>query len=139
MTTFLDSSVIVAALLDTEAYHVECAALVKQGGHGVLAHALLETFSALTGGRKFPRVPPDVASTALSGCAQNYLSCIYLDESQIRQAMEECTERGVRGGAIYDFMHLKAASLHGASKIYTLNVRHFLAFHRLGDPEVLLP
>ena len=53
--------------------------------------------------------------------------------------LTECSERGVRGGAVHDFRHLNAASIHCAEKLYTLNLRHFSAFHRPGDPGVLLP
>lgn len=53
MTSFLDSSVLVAALVDSEPHHDECLTIVTQGDHGVLAHALVETFSTLTGGAHF--------------------------------------------------------------------------------------
>jgi len=47
--------------------------------------------------------------------------------------------RGVRGGAIYDYLHLVAARKSGAKKFYTLNLSDFLSFHRPGDPEILAP
>jgi predicted nucleic acid-binding protein len=47
----LDSSVLIAALAPDEARHSESLALLKQGGNVVYAHAILETFSTLTGGR----------------------------------------------------------------------------------------
>jgi predicted nucleic acid-binding protein len=139
VTTFLDSSVLVAALVESEVHHHECHALVTLGGHGVLAHALSETFSTLTSGRTFTRVPPDVAAAAIAGCARDYLTVVYLEASAVLQALEECAPRGVRGGAVHDFMHLRAAALHNAAKLYTLNTRHFLAFRRPGDSEFLHP
>ena len=139
MTTLLDSSILVAALVEGEAHHEECFALATQGGHMVLEHALVETFSTLTGGRTFARVPPDTAAAAIAGCTRDFLTVIHLTGAEIVQMLEECSARGIRGGAVHDFRHLKAASLHQAAKLYTLNLRHFLAFCRPGDPEVLLP
>ena len=51
MSVLLDSSVLIAALAPDEARHSESPALLKQGGNVVYAHAILETFSTLTGGR----------------------------------------------------------------------------------------
>ena len=137
MTTFLDSSILVAALVEGEARHEECLALVTQGGHLVLEHALVETFSTLTGGRTFARVPPDTAAAAIVGCARDFLTIVHLTGEGILQMLEECSARGIRGGAAHDFRHLKAAVIHKADKLYTLNLRHFQAFHLPGDPEVL--
>ncbi len=140
MMTFLDSSILVAALVEGEAHHEECHALVTQGGHGVLDHALVETFSTLTGGRTFERVPSDVAAMAIAGCVRDFLTVVPGAEvAPLLSMLTECNSRGVRGGAVHDFRHLKAASIHGAEKLYTLNLRHFSAFRRPGDPEVLLP
>ena len=49
---FLDSSVLLASLGPEEAHHVVCDRLLSAGGHPMYAHALAESFSVLTGGRK---------------------------------------------------------------------------------------
>jgi hypothetical protein len=51
MSAFLDSSVLVAALAPDETKHADCLALLLQGGHCIYSHALLETFSTLTGAK----------------------------------------------------------------------------------------
>ncbi|MCX6880214.1 MAG: hypothetical protein NTW21_41385 [Verrucomicrobia bacterium] len=51
----------------------------------------------------------------------------------------EAPDRGVRGGAIYDYLHLVAARKGGATRLYTLNVTDFQAFQRPGDPEIVHP
>jgi hypothetical protein len=53
--------------------------------------------------------------------------------------MREAESRGVRGGAIFDYLHLVAARKAKVQKLYTLNVSNFVAFHRAGDPEILSP
>lgn len=135
--TFLDSSVLVAALVEGVTHHEECLALVTRGGHMVLEHALIEAFSTLTGGRTFERIPPDTAAQAVASCAQTFLTVVHLTGPQVLDTLTECHARGIRGGAIHDYRHLKAASVHQADRLYTLNLRHFLAFHRPSDPEVV--
>ena len=49
---FLDSSVLLASLDPEEPHHRVWDRLVSAGGHRIYAHALAETFSVLTGGRK---------------------------------------------------------------------------------------
>lgn len=55
------------------------------------------------------------------------------------EAMSVSQDRGVRGGAIYDFLHLRAARKVSASRLYTKDVIDFKSFHRPGDPEILHP
>ena len=47
--------------------------------------------------------------------------------------------RGVRGGGIYDYLHLVAARKAKARRMYTLNLSNFRAWHRTGDPEIVHP
>jgi len=47
--------------------------------------------------------------------------------------------RGVRGGGIYDYLHLAAARKAKAGRIYTLNLSNFRALYRPGDPEIAHP
>ena len=42
----------------------------------------------------------------------------------------------VRGGAVYDYLHLVAARKAGVERIVTLDLRHFRALARAGDPRI---
>ena len=53
--------------------------------------------------------------------------------------MKAAQHRGVRGGAIYDWLHLAAARKAGAEVFYTLNLRDFQALARPGDPLIRIP
>ncbi len=66
MNALLDSSVLIAALARDEDGHAECLKLLMQGENVVYEHALLETFSTLTGGRLGMRVDADLAAQLLS-------------------------------------------------------------------------
>jgi len=104
MSAFLDSSVLVAALAPDETQHADCLALLLQGGHCIYSHALLETFSTLTGGKLGVRVTPDLAAQMLSETILPRVSVIELSSAEIVDALRVAQSRGVRGGCVYDYM-----------------------------------
>jgi predicted nucleic acid-binding protein len=139
MKVAIDTSILVAAMVATEAYHPQCAALLDCGGIGFYAHGLSEAFGTLTGGRMAFRMG---ANRVAEMMGEDYLPClsvITLTPAEMLRSMRECEARGVRGAAIFDFHHLVAARKAGAARIYTLNLAHFQSFHRVGDPEIVHP
>jgi len=135
----MDTSVLVAAIVESEPFHRKCRRLVVNGRHLFLAHGLAETFSTLTGGGKPYRMPPDAACALIEEDFVPGLKITSLTPPESLRALRECKNRGVRGGAIYDFLHLAAARKAKAARLYTLDVSHFSALHRTGDPEVVHP
>lgn len=139
MENYIDTSVLVAAMVAGEAYHKECRSLILKETVGMYGHGLTETFSTLTGGRKAFRLPPSVAANLLEQHFAPRLTITSLTPSDILKAMAEAESRGVRGGGIFDFLHLVAAKKAKAAKFYTLNTAHFVAIHRAGDPQIAHP
>ncbi|WP_395742258.1 PIN domain-containing protein [Prosthecobacter sp.] len=139
MSDFIDTSVLVATMVATEPFHMECDALLNRKALGVYAHALTETFSTLTGGRKSFRLAASVAAAVLEEDYLPDLAITALTPTEMLRAMREAEARGVRGGAIFDFLHLVAARKAKAARFYTLNVSDFRAFYRKGDPEIVHP
>jgi predicted nucleic acid-binding protein len=136
---FIDTSVLVAAMIASERHHGECVRLLDSGPVGFHAHGIAETFGTLTGGRAAFRLR---ARAAMELLEEDYLPCLklaVLDPARMLAAMREAESRGVRGGAIFDYLHLVTAREAGARRIYTLSVSNFRAFHRPGDPEIALP
>ncbi len=139
MSAFLDTSVLVAALAADELKHAECLALVLAGGNHIYSHALLETFSTLTGGKLGVRVAPELAAQMLSQTILPRVNVIELSTAEIIEALGAAQNRGVRGGSVYDYLHLRAARKSGVSVIHTLNLADFLHLRRGDDPEVQFP
>ena len=134
-----DTSVIVAALDGQDPAHAACRTLLLSAKFAVWSHALTETFSTLTGGRLGIRINPAVAASILRDKVAPRLAITSLLESDLLSGYENAEARGVRGGAVYDYLHLLAAKKSGASRIYTLNVTDFRAIHRPGDPQIAHP
>jgi predicted nucleic acid-binding protein len=139
MSVYLDSSVLVAALIEDEPAHEPCIKLLRGKGLTAWTHALAEIFAALTGGRLGIRVSPAIAVRLIQESIVPRLSMIELSGAELTQALIAANEVGARGGAIYDLLHLKAARKAAAGSLYTLNTRHFAAVARKGDPKIEFP
>lgn len=139
MSAFIDSSVLVAAIVGSEAFHSECRSLVVKGRCGMHAHGIAETFSTLTAGRMEFRLSAEIVAGMLEDSFVPLLTIASLTPGEMLRTMREAESRGVRGGAIFDCLHLAAARKAKAAKFYTLNISNFRAFHRAGDPEIAHP
>jgi predicted nucleic acid-binding protein len=139
MSVLLDSSVLVAWLAPDEDRHEECLALLLQRGNVVHAHAFLETFSTLTGGRLGVKVDADFATKLLSETVLPRVQVIELGIAELLDALRLARKQGVRGGGVYDYMHLVAARKAKADILYTINLSDFEHLHREGDPEIRRP
>jgi len=136
---FLDTSVILASLDPDEAHHAACDRIVSAGAHKVFVHALAETFSILTGGRQGRRLSAATAARLIEQSVLPYVQMQTLTSKDMLAALAECELRGVRGGAIYDWLHLAAARKAGAEVLFTLDLRDFQSLVRPGDPRIEMP
>lgn len=136
MTLLLDTSVIVASLDADEPHHAACDRLLARGGHRLYSHALAETFSILSGGRQERRLRPALVSRLLEDSVLPYVRLVHLTGRETMAALADCERRGVRGGAVYDLLHLAAARKAGAQALVTLDVRDFSALAVAGDPPI---
>jgi len=134
-----DSSILVAALVESERQHAACRALVVSEPFAVWTHGFVETFNTLTSGKIKPRPPAADVAKALRGSIRPRAILLHLPEDQLLHALDQLEPRGVRGGAIFDYQHLVTARHHKADRFYTLNTNHFQSFWREGDPVIVHP
>lgn len=139
MITFLDSTILVGALAEAEPNHIACVGLLNGLDVRIYAHSLTETFNTITGGRSGYRLSANDATRFLEESILPSVNVVSLTPREMLAAMRGSQARGVRGAAIFDFLHLIAARKAGAARLYTLNLRHFQSIHRPGDPEVVHP
>lgn len=133
----LDSSVVLASLHESEPHHEACSALLVQGGHALYVHAPAEVFSTLTGATLGLRVGADLAHRLLRESVLPYVTTVKLAEHEVMAALAQAQSRGVRGGAVHDYLHLVAVRKSGAEALVTLDLKHFTALVRAGDPPVV--
>lgn len=134
-----DSSILVAALCESERHHSSCKTLLTSGPFGVWAHGFVETFNTLTSGKIKSRPPASSVATALRSSIRPRATILHLPEDQMLGAFDDAELRGVRGGAILDYLHPVTARQHRADHFYTLNTIHFQSFWCDGDPAIVHP
>jgi predicted nucleic acid-binding protein len=132
--TFLDTGILVGAVLKSHPEHAACLAALEDSPRPFTdAHALAETFATLTG---FYKVPTDKA-TELTLSLRDAVAVEALALTDYETAMQEARSRGIMGGGIYDSLHATFARRKKAAQIVTRNPSHFQ--HVAPDIEILTP
>ena len=83
-----------------------------------------------------PRHTLSVGQVLLRESVLPYVKTVTLAERDVMAALAQAQSRGVRGGAVYDYLHLVAAQKSGAEALVTLDLKHFSALVREGDPRI---
>lgn len=132
--TFLDTGILVGAVLERHPEHGQCVAALDQFSDCFTdAHALAETFATLTG---FYKVPTQSAAELTLGLGE-ILGIEALAMVDYETAIGEATRRGIMGGGIYDSLHATFARRKGVERIVTRNPTHFA--HAAPEVEILTP
>lgn len=127
--TAVDSSVLVAALASWHENHDEARAALERamdrvGGLVLPADVLVETYSVLTRLPSPHRLAPVDALRLLEG---NFADArtVALAATDTWRLLRTLAPSQVAGGAVYDARIVAAAVKGGATRILTLNGRHF--------------
>jgi len=132
--TFLDTGILVGAVLKSHPEHMVCLAALEDASRPFTnAHALAEAFATLTG---FYKVPTDAAAE-LTLSLQDSVAVEVLALADYETAIREARSRGVMGGGIYDSLHATFARRKKAVQIVTRNPSHFQ--HVAPDIGILSP
>ena len=132
--TFLDTGILVGAVLENHPEHKRCLAAFAQHRNCFSdAHALAETFATLTG---FYKVPTEIATELTLDLRQRLMIQVFT-LSDYETAIAEAERRGVMGGGIYDSLHATFARRKKVRRIVTRNPSHFA--HVAPGIEILTP
>jgi predicted nucleic acid-binding protein len=132
MRVFLDTSVLIAAVLSQHDSHVRAFPLLDRVQRGrdtgfVGAHSLAEMYAVLT---RFPPPSRHSPEQALLNIEENILkhfNVSSLSGAEYASLLREAALAGISGGTIYDSVLLKTAEKSGVDRIFTLNLNHFRA------------
>jgi hypothetical protein len=119
MKVYWDSSALVEACQNTSARQ----RLSGDRGFG-RRHALAEVFAAMSD-KPHLRVAPSQVVLVLKDIVAD-LDFVELTTDDIIKAASDAQSLGVRGGAIHDLLHVRAAVKAGATEILTLDRNDFL-------------
>lgn len=132
MKIFLDTSVLVASVLEKHVSHVRAFAVLERVQNGrdegfISAHSLAEMYSTLT---KLPvpfRHSPEQALLNIEENVLKHFKISTLTGQDYIALIREAALTGIQGGAVYDAVLLKSAGKIKLDRIYTLNLKHFEA------------
>jgi predicted nucleic acid-binding protein len=130
----LDSSVLIPALVQRHPQFELAHPILRRPDLRLIAHATLETFSALTGGAVRPRVRPVEAARALRALDGRPLT---LSVDGHLSVLESCGEHNILGGAIFDALIAATAMEHGVCLI-TRDERAVRTYDALGAEYELI-
>ena len=130
MTCLLDTSVLLASVLESHAHHPRARSVVDEVRRGdvvgyVSAHALAELYAVLTRIPVSPSIGPEAAHRMIRDNILGNFEVVALTAGDYRRLIEELPERSVAGGATYDALHAACARKAGVDRIYTFNVSDF--------------
>ncbi len=132
MKLLLDTSVLVAAVIakpEAPARALQVLDRVQNGNDEgfVAAHSLAEMYAILT---KLPppfRHLPEQALLSIEENVVKHFKTSSLTGGDYAALLRAAALAGIRGGTIYDAVLLASAAKANPDRIYTLNLKHFLA------------
>lgn len=141
MNAFLDTSVLVAAMVKAHPAHERCRPWLAKAIRGehelcVSAHTLAELYAVLTALPTRPRIGPAQAWQLVEVNVLRHARVVALTAAEQAAAVRRVSEAGLAGGIVYDALIAAAASKGKAERIVTLNCRDFSRVWP-GDPAML--
>ncbi len=117
---YLDTGILVRALLRDIPQHRECQVLVSFDAVSS-CHSLAETFNTLTG---YYKVPNDLAGEMV-GSLPEQMRFEAISQEDYLSIIQNAKARGIQGGIIYDAIHAEVARRLRVTKIITYNLKNF--------------
>jgi predicted nucleic acid-binding protein len=132
MKVFLDTSVLIAAVISKHDAHPRAFPLLERVQNGkdegfVGSHSLAEMYAILT---KLPppyRHAPEQALLSIEENVLKHFKISGLTGNDYASLIREAAVAGIQGGTIYDALLLKCAEKSNPDRLFTLNLKHFLA------------
>ncbi len=117
---YLDTGILIRALLTAHPLHSECVRLVGDGSVSS-CHSLAETFNTLTGHFKLRN---DIAAGLVESLPEQ-MAFEPILQSDYLKTVQEAQSRGIQGGIIYDAIHAEVARRLKVERLVTYNIKNF--------------
>ena len=144
MKILFDTSVLVAAIVESHPFHVRAFPWLKRAklqefNMLIASHAVAELYAVLTTLPVTPKIMPGVASHLISNNIQSIADVISLSSSDYFSIIRRISDLGLSGGIIYDALIVKAAQKSGVDRILTFNAYDFKRILPEGIPQITIP
>jgi predicted nucleic acid-binding protein len=132
LNLFFDTSVLVASSSANHPHYPQARRALEQtmakGNQGWMSqHSIAEVYSILTSAPLVPRIQPTEALQILEENLLPRMKIVTLDPLDYREVIHRAASEGWRSGRIYDALLLQCAGKNPVDRIYTFNLRDFVA------------
>jgi len=144
MKILLDTSVLVAALIETHPSHQSAFRWLEQINDKthegfVSAHSLAELYAILTRLPVKPAISPRESQELIKFSVTNVCQIVALTAQDYDKVIEHLASLGIIGGAVYDSLIMHVASKIEVDAIITLNEKDFQRVYPAFASKVRLP
>ena len=144
MKVLLDSSVLVAAMVEAHPDHGRSLPWLQRAGRGelelvVAAHSLAETYAVLTQLPLRPRISPALAGALIARNVIGHARVVALTARDYTAVIARLASTGVAGGTTYDALIARAAEKAKCDRLLTWNRDHFLRCWPDGAERIATP
>ncbi len=143
MTSLLDTSVLVPALVEVHPNHERAYPWLERAAAGeinvaVSNHSLAETYATMTKLPVRPKIPPGLASRLLRD-GTVALTLVPLTAEDYHRTIGRIAELGLAGGMVYDALIACAAEKLDVEALVTFNVSDFRRVWPEGHDRIVAP
>jgi predicted nucleic acid-binding protein len=144
MKTLFDTSVIIAALVESHPMHDRAFPWLRQAKANefefvVAGHTLAELYAVLSTLPIKPRISPLVAHKLIHENIEVSAKIVSLTSVEYSTTIKRLSELGLVGGIVYDALIAKVAEKSKAERLLTLNIKHFKRVWPEGDSIIAAP
>lgn len=144
MRVLLDTSVLVAAMVEAHPAHEQGLAWLKRVTDGVdqglvATHSLAELYAVLTTLPVHPPISPLDAQRLIEHDIIDRLEVVFLTDQDYIQVIEHLAALGIVGGATYDALILRAAANAKVDLVVTFNARDFQRVYPELADKIVVP
>ena len=144
MKTLFDTSVIIAALVESHPMHERAFPWLKQAKEKkfeliVSSHTLAELYAVLSTLPLKPRISSSVAWRLIKENIESISKILSLTPAEYSSTIKSLSDIGLIGGTIYDALIAKVAQKAKVERLLTLNIDHFRRVWQDGENKIIVP
>jgi len=130
MKVLLDTSVLVAAMVEAHPHHGRALSWIQRAKRRevtaiIASHSLAELYAILTSLPLRPRIPPATAWQLIQQNVLDTFTVVSLSDDDYRAVLKHLSTTGIVGGATYDALIAHAASKVQVDHLVTFNAQDF--------------
>jgi len=144
MKILFDTSVIIAALVESHPMHQRAFPWLKQSKKNefeliIACHTIAELYAVLSALPTKPRISPAVAWRLVHENIEAIGKIVSLTAAEYSSVIKKISERGLVGGITYDALIAKVAEKSKVEQLLTLNSDHFKRVWPEGEKIIVSP